>query len=224
MEFPVLQGKTRPGSLSNTQSTSRSYFEPRFDRSQTYPTSLSNARTPTDNTNSFYTQPASLPPRSFSWDVAQYRAASNSPGRQAPLLRPRRLSTGSRLRSFPGEAASRLPKEILILIFIELRKLHLEGRDGGTTCPTCYMRDMCSLSLTSRKWSSAAKMVLYETIILVGNDSSLHLKKKFKMKYGSRLTILRRTLRANAQISAYVKNLKVPEIPEVAIMKKEQDN
>ncbi|PQE17095.1 F-box domain-containing protein [Rutstroemia sp. NJR-2017a BBW] len=70
------------------------------------------------------------------------------------------------------------------------------------------MRDLHNLGLSSRKWWNAVQVVLYEDIQLVGSDSINHTKKKFKIKYGTRLRLLRRTLRT---------------IPEAAKTKQEQE-
>ncbi len=104
----------------------------------------------------------------------------------------------------------------------QLRALHMEGGVGSETCATCWMRDLCSLSLTCRKWAAAAGPKLYEIIYLVGQDSVSHIKKKFKMKAGSRLKLLRRTLRGNSILAKYVRDLKVPDLDPSA-SKKEQE-
>ncbi|MCJ1361022.1 hypothetical protein MMC16_000118 [Acarospora aff. strigata] len=51
----------------------------------------------------------------------------------------------------------------------------------------------------------------YDTIHIVGDDSAAHVK-KFKMKYGVRLKLLRRTLRGRRVLAQYVRELNVPEI------------
>jgi hypothetical protein len=139
-------------------------------------------------------------------------------------MRPQRLTPHiPKLKNAPGEAFRKLPKELLMLIVDQLRTLHLDGGVVGETCATCWMRDVCNLSLTSRKWAAAAKPKLYESIHLVGQDSMVHIKKKFKMKSGCRLKLLRRTLRANTLLAMYVRNLKVPDLDPSA-SRKEQDN
>lgn len=120
-----------------------------------------------------------------------------------------------------GEGFLKLPEEILLVILRELKKSHLKA--GSSSCATCWMRDLHSLGLSNKKWWSAARVILYEDIQLVGSDSTLHTKKKYKSKYGSRLKLLRRTLRSQPELAKYVKSLKVPSIPESAKTKPEQE-
>ncbi|KAL3427849.1 hypothetical protein PVAG01_01358 [Phlyctema vagabunda] len=121
----------------------------------------------------------------------------------------------------PGEGFKKLPEEILLVILAELRKSHLEN--GSLSCATCWMRDCCNLGLASKKWWRAARIMLYENIQLIGNDSVFHTKKAFKVKFGTRLKLLRRNLRSRPQLAALVKSLKVPLIPDTTKTKKEQD-
>lgn len=51
----------------------------------------------------------------------------------------------------------------------------------------------------------------YEDILLVGPDSVAH-RKKFKLAQGSRMMMLRRTLRANPDLARLVRSLKVPQL------------
>lgn len=111
-----------------------------------------------------------------------------------------------------------------MVILEQLQALHFEGKHGTETCSTCWMRDLCSLAVTCEKWATAAREKLYERTWLVGPDSILHIKKKFKMKAGSRLKLLRRTLRGNDLLAGYVKELKVPDVAEAGLSKKEYDN
>ncbi|KAI9821370.1 MAG: hypothetical protein M1832_003376 [Thelocarpon impressellum] len=68
------------------------------------------------------------------------------------------------------------------------------------------------MCMTSKTWRRAARPKMYGTIWLVGDDSILHVKKKFKMKWGSRLKLLRRTLRENRILAECVRELKVPDV------------
>jgi hypothetical protein len=52
----------------------------------------------------------------------------------------------------------------------------------------------------------------YDQIWIVGSDSSFHVQKKFKLKYGCRLKLLRRTLRENPSLAAFVRELKAPDL------------
>ena len=121
-----------------------------------------------------------------------------------------------------GDGFMKLPKEILLVILGEMKKSHLEI--GSLSCTTCYMRDLVNIGVSCRKWWNAARCTLYEDVQLLGCDSTVHIKKKFKVKYGARLILLRRTLRAQPQLAAYVKSLKVPSILEVMKGKKEQED
>ncbi|PMD48854.1 hypothetical protein L207DRAFT_575503 [Hyaloscypha variabilis F] len=150
---------------------------------------------------------------------------------QTTLVIPPRLSKGPpsptspRRRTYaprvPGEGFKKLPEEILLVVLGELKKLHLNT--GSLSCPTCWMRDLMNLGLSCKKWWMASRIALYEDIQLTGCDSVLHTKKKYKMKYGTRLTLLRRTLRARPDYAEYTKSLKVPAMPDAAKSKKEQD-
>lgn len=121
----------------------------------------------------------------------------------------------------PGETFRKLPQEVLLVILAELRKLHIGSK--CQSCSTCWMREVVDLGLTCKKWWDAAQVALYEDIQLNGVDSLVHTKKKYKMKYGTRLILLRRTLRARPEYAQYIKSLKVPAMPEIAKSKSEQD-
>ena len=149
---------------------------------------------------------------------------------QTTLMIPPRLARGpssptSPKRKYtprvPGEGFKNLPEEILLVVLAELKKLHLHS--GSLSCSTCCMRDLTNLGLSCKKWWRAARIVLYEDIQLVGCDSVLHTKKKFKIKYGTRLMLLRRTLRARPDLASYTKSLKVPAMPDGAKSKKDQE-
>jgi len=177
--------------------------------------------------------------RSFTEPIAPVRRHGPSghgrPQVYTTLITPQRLSRGplsptSPVHSgfgvrykppAPGTGFKKLPEEILLVILAELRKLHLEA--GSLSCSTCWMRDLVNLSLSSQKWWRAARCALYEDIQLSGSDSALHTKKKYKLKWGVRLRLLRRTLRARPDLAAYVKSLKVPSMPTGVKGKKEQE-
>jgi len=122
----------------------------------------------------------------------------------------------------PGEGFKKLPNDILLVILKELKQSHLQV--GSLSCATCWMRDLINIGLSSKKWWSVAKIILYEDIQLNGCDSVNHTKKKFKMKHGTRLKLLRRTLRARPDFADYVKSLKVPSLPETAAAKEETED
>ncbi|KAI5862603.1 hypothetical protein GGS23DRAFT_605523 [Durotheca rogersii] len=110
-----------------------------------------------------------------------------------------------------GELFAVLPEEVLGLMLDELRRLHL--KPDSTSCATCMMRDLCSVSLSARKFLKVARVALYEDIQLVGADSPLQ-KKRYKLGFGSRLVLLRRTLRSNPELAAMVRCLKAPAVPQ----------
>ncbi|KAL8779629.1 MAG: hypothetical protein Q9194_001331 [Teloschistes cf. exilis] len=79
------------------------------------------------------------------------------------------------------------------------------------SCETCYLRDLCALALVDRAWDRAVRPVLYGRIYIVGNDSTTSAK-KFKMKSGVRLKLLRRTLRERRALAQLVREIKVPRL------------
>ncbi|KAI9738040.1 MAG: hypothetical protein M1818_005468 [Claussenomyces sp. TS43310] len=160
----------------------------------------------------------SITSRSASWDGKHVA----TPVRPTPLLQPQPQSAPAMLRNQPGEAFQKLPKEVLDVVLIQLRKLHLWDK-SNQTCATCWMRDACSLMMADKRWATSAAPALYDSIWLIGNDSMSHIKKKFKMRYGTRLKLLRRTLRANVALANHVRELKLPDIPEGATSPNEQE-
>ncbi|EAA28896.2 hypothetical protein GE21DRAFT_1653 [Neurospora crassa] len=116
-------------------------------------------------------------------------------------------------KSKPGELFAALPGEVIELILEELRKLHF--KPGTNSCATCWMRDCCNIAISARKFLKYAREALYGHIQLVGADGH-HMKKRTKLTYGSRLVLLRRTLRGNLRIAAIVRSLKPPALPSAA--------
>ncbi|KAI1383062.1 uncharacterized protein F4822DRAFT_439088 [Hypoxylon trugodes] len=138
-----------------------------------------------------------------SWNSSPKRAEYGWQ-RPAPIKQYRR-------RRDTGELFATLPDEVLGLILDELRKSHLAP--NSTSCATCMMRDMCSIAVSSRKLAKAARVILYENIELVGADSHAQ-RKRYKLNFGSRLVLLRRTLRGNPDLAAMVHTLKAPAVPQ----------
>lgn len=118
-----------------------------------------------------------------------------------------------RKKAQPGEQFAALPGEVLELILEELRRLHFQP--GSISCATCWMRDCCSVAVSARKFLKYAREALYQDIYLVGSESP-NMKKRTKVDHGSRLILLRRTLRANPQIALIVRSLKPPATPSTA--------
>ena len=74
--------------------------------------------------------------------------------------RPSSFTNIQRLRSTnpPPPLFKRLPQEIYECILQHLATVHLSV--SSTSCATCYMRDLCSLALTSRAWDRAVRKQL----------------------------------------------------------------
>ncbi|KAL1836456.1 hypothetical protein VTJ49DRAFT_5131 [Mycothermus thermophilus] len=143
-------------------------------------------------------RPVSAP---VTWQTAG--ASQNYPWSRPVPIKQRR-------RAPPGELFAALPGEVLELILEDLRKLHLQP--GSTSCATCWMRDCCSVAVSSRRFLKYAREALYRDIQVVGHEGP-NMKKRTKTTYGSRLVLLRRTLRANPHIAMLVRSLKPPARP-----------
>lgn len=199
-------GYNRPRRLSNSSSSSSvsSSFVSNRDSidSRTRTASMSSSQT---SIESWPSSPA-IGPRPGSSHMGWHGVPM---GHQYPWHRPAPIKTYRR-RAQQGELFAALPGEVLELMLEELRKLHLQH--GSTSCATCWMRDCCSAAVSARKFLKYAREALYRHIYLVGQEGP-HLKKRTKTTYGSRLVLLRRTLRANPQIAAMVRSLKPPARP-----------
>jgi hypothetical protein len=129
------------------------------------------------------------------------RMVSHSKPRYAPPQR--------RVARKPGEMFAALPNEVIGLILEKLKQLHLEA--GSHSCATCWMRDLCNVCLASQRCAQFARAALYGDVQLVGPDSAAH-RKKLKLPQGSRMLMLRRTLRSTPHLAALVRRLKVPRL------------
>ncbi|PGH04079.1 hypothetical protein GX51_03750 [Blastomyces parvus] len=157
-------------------------------------------------------------PRASSMQYAQNNnyPNANSPGRYSPTAA---APSGSFIfRSFKHASAGSkeqlpfsrpLPQEVYECIISHLQYSHLAPNGEG--CITCYMRDLYSLALTSRAWEKAVRGKLYNKIYIQGNDSPAQLK-KYKWKRGSRLRLLRRSLRERKLLANAVFELRVPDL------------
>ncbi|KAK3311117.1 uncharacterized protein B0T15DRAFT_61876 [Chaetomium strumarium] len=194
-------GYNKPRRLSNgsTSSATSSMVSGSdgFDR-RIRTASVSSSQTSID---SWPTSPAASP--------VTWATQNGSPGQNYPWHKPAPIKTYRR-KTQPGELFAALPGEVLGLILEELRKLHLQP--GSSSCATCWMRDCCSVAVSARKFLKYAREALYQHIHLVGHEAP-NMKKRTKTTYGSRLVLLRRTLRANPQIAALVRSLKPPARP-----------
>ncbi|KAI4863346.1 hypothetical protein F4820DRAFT_459596 [Hypoxylon rubiginosum] len=164
--------------------------------------SIASSRT-NDTFDGILASPASSRTSFDSWNSSP-RRPEHGWQRPAPIKQYRR-------RRGTGELFAALPEEVLGLILGELKQLHLQP--GSSSCATCMMRDLCCVALSARKLSKVARVALYENIQLVGADSQTQ-KKRYKLNFGSRLVLLRRTLRSNPEIAALVHGLKAPAVPQ----------
>ncbi|KAF2111691.1 hypothetical protein BDV96DRAFT_498801 [Lophiotrema nucula] len=108
---------------------------------------------------------------------------------------------------FPTHFFKKLPREVYDCIVGQLEQLHFES---DQSCPSCYLRDMHSLMLTSRAWDRAATLQMYRKVWVLTNDEHPKMP-KLKIKGTGRLKLLRRTLRERQTLARYVKELRVPE-------------
>lgn len=113
-----------------------------------------------------------------------------------------------------------LPPEVYDCILSQLELAHSAPDADG--CTTCFMRDLHALSLTSRSWERAARVKLYTKIRIHGPDSPAQLK-KYKCKRGSRLRLLRRTLRERKALGSLVLELRVPETDALLLSSNKQN-
>lgn len=244
MESPRLY--PRPPSAASNSITSRSSFESRHKSPLSISSSIDyeSSRTSEDSSyseskatkNGFLATKTTIPPTGLpgKWIVNEalpmhLRYGAGGEGRQqATLLPPQRMGMVPKITTTPrrtytvrGEGFKKLPEEILLVVLAELKKSHLEP--GSLSCSTCWMRDLMNLGLSCKKWWGAARCMLYGDIQLIGCDSVLHTKKKFKLKFGTRLRLLRRTLRTRLDLAEYVKVLKVPAMPDTAKGKEQEE-
>ncbi|KAK6529032.1 hypothetical protein TWF694_004252 [Orbilia ellipsospora] len=127
--------------------------------------------------------------------------------------------------SYASYARPPIPNIVFTKIAKELRVIH--GRKpgaahevhgsglSGAPCDTCFMRDLCSLALVSKRFSKGALWLLYSKIRLHGPDSEqakfyFGSKKNTGVKYGARVNLLCRTLRSRPDLAELVIELKLP--------------
>jgi hypothetical protein len=80
------------------------------------------------------------------------------------LERHRKLPAGRRQKQkvFPPHIFKTLPKEVYDCIVKQLGNLHF---GENKSCPSCYLKDLYNLALTSRAWDRAATAQLYVTCL-----------------------------------------------------------
>ncbi|RDA96057.1 hypothetical protein CP533_5829 [Ophiocordyceps camponoti-saundersi (nom. inval.)] len=121
----------------------------------------------------------------------------------------------SRVR--PGVPFASLPDEVLEVVTDMLKELHLGPQ--SESCATCWMRDLCSLSLCNRKLSRIARRALYQDIRIDGPDAPVRKRRaRTTAAQGCRMTLLRQTLRANPDAAGLVRSLKVPRLDALMTM------
>jgi hypothetical protein len=63
---------------------------------------------------------------------------------------------------FPRRVFEQLPREVYDCVLTQLELIHLSQNQP---CPACYMKDLHSLSLTSRAWDRAATLHMYVSFL-----------------------------------------------------------
>ncbi|KAF2852982.1 hypothetical protein T440DRAFT_24621 [Plenodomus tracheiphilus IPT5] len=131
------------------------------------------------------------------WELHRHERHSAVPRRRADP--PKR---------FPARVFQDLPREIYDCILAQTKELHL---DCDRACTSCYLNDMCSLSLVSRIWDRAATAKLYQTIVLPTDHHQNHMSNS-ESRILTRLRLLRRTLRDHPTLARYVRELHFADI------------
>ncbi|KMU71792.1 hypothetical protein CISG_00102 [Coccidioides immitis RMSCC 3703] len=151
-------------------------------------------------------------PRSSSFSYMNHHYSnSNAPNIYSPTAPHFPFRSVGRNPAFPDTPSptfpKHLPQEVYECIVLQLQLLH----NHGEGCITCFVRDLYSLSLTSRAWERAVRLKLYQKVHIHGADAPGQLK-RYRWKRGSRLKLLRRTLRERKLLANAVLELRVPEL------------
>ncbi|KAJ5774499.1 hypothetical protein N7457_009395 [Penicillium paradoxum] len=155
------------------------------------------------------------PTASRTSSISSYRSnytASTAPTTYSPSSPSSSYCQGDSVNSLPKftePIQRRVPREVYEVIIHHLEELHKGQHQTG--CTTCFQRDLHALSLTCRSWEKAVRGPLYHSIHIVGADSPAQLK-KYRLKRGSRLKLLRRTLRERKLLANLVYELRVPQL------------
>lgn len=106
----------------------------------------------------------------------------------------------------------RLPYPVFQCILDQLHLLHNERL--SPTCSTCFIRDLAAMQLACSAWDADTRKRLYEHIDISGPDSPEQLR-TYRLRRGSRLKLLRRTLRERKLLASLVRTLHVqdPNLP-----------
>ncbi|KAF1978625.1 hypothetical protein BU23DRAFT_595770 [Bimuria novae-zelandiae CBS 107.79] len=108
----------------------------------------------------------------------------------------------------PQHVFKTLPREVYDCILEQLELIHLGQHQP---CPSCYLKDLCSLSLTSRAWARSTTLQMYGKIWVLGHDPGYRLP-KLRVAGTSRLKLLRRTLRERNTLAKVVRELHMPDL------------
>ncbi|KAJ5367311.1 hypothetical protein N7541_001252 [Penicillium brevicompactum] len=147
--------------------------------------------------------------------ISSYRtnySASTAPtaySPSSPASSYRQFDSVSSIAKSTEQVQRRVPQEVYEVIIHHLEELHKGQHQTG--CTTCFQRDLHALSLTCRPWERAVRGPLYNSAQIVGNDCPAQLK-KYRLKRGSRLKLLRRTLRERKLLANLVYELRVPQL------------
>ncbi|KAJ3566953.1 hypothetical protein NPX13_g6947 [Xylaria arbuscula] len=203
---PISQHAHRPR-MPPAMMANYAQIDPQSTIYQRRPPSSSSMASSVGSNNSTFdailASPASSRTSFDSWQ-SMSRRPENGWQRPSPIKQYRR-------RKAEGELFAALPDEVLSLILQRLKESHL--KPSSSSCATCMMRDLCSVAVSAKRLLKVARLALYEDIQIVGADSQTQ-KKRLKMNFGSRLTLLRRTLRANPGVAVLVRTLKAPAVPQ----------
>ncbi|KAF2872210.1 hypothetical protein BDV95DRAFT_38823 [Massariosphaeria phaeospora] len=107
----------------------------------------------------------------------------------------------------PGHIFKRLPREVYDCVVEQLEQLHF-GQDEA--CPSCYLKDLYNLSLTSRAWDRATTLQMYRKVWVLTNEDAPKMP-KLKIRGTSRLKLLRRTLRGRPAWAQHVRELNMSD-------------
>ncbi|KAF2085027.1 hypothetical protein K490DRAFT_68227 [Saccharata proteae CBS 121410] len=126
----------------------------------------------------------------------------------------RPLSVVSYAQSFrpnclPPRVFQQLPREVYACILQQLEVVHF-GK-GAPGCTTCYLKDLCNLSLTSRAFDKATRVQIYSKLYIPPYENN-ESRKLSRWKSPSRLKLLRKTLRERSALAKLVKEIRAPEL------------
>lgn len=111
-------------------------------------------------------------------------------------------------RELPVRIFQNLPREIYESIAGQLEALYLQQE---RSCSACYLKDLHSLSLTSRAWDRAATLQMYRRVYVIEHDNHFQ-SQKTQIKAPSRLRLLRRTLRERHSLARHVRELHLSDL------------